>query len=183
MQVFNSAERYGAVTQTLHWLTVVLVALGWLLGQFGEALPSKAAEQTALFVHMTAGTLVIALVVLRLAWRLADAPPPPDVAQGGWLDKAAKVTHVVLYVLLFAAPVAGIVLQFARGRAVPLFGLGEIASPWPADRTFSRSVKEVHEVLANALVIAAVLHAAAALAHHWVWRDRTLKRMLPGVGR
>lgn len=180
MQVFNSAERYGAVTQTLHWLTVVLVALGWVLGEVGDSL-SKAAEQTALFFHMSAGMLVIALLVLRLAWRLADAPVPA-VEQSGLLDKVAKLTHLVLYVLLVAAPITGIVLQFARGRPVPLLGLGEIASPWPADRTFSRSVKGVHEVLANALVIVAVLHAAAALAHHWLWRDRTLKRMLPGTG-
>ena len=74
-------------------------------------------------------------------------------------------------------------VQFARGHALPLFGLGEIASPWPADRTFARSVKGVHELLANALIILALLHAAAALAHHWFLRDRTLRRMLPGVAR
>ena len=50
-------------------------------------------------------------------------------------------------------------------------------------RAFARSVKDVHEVLANALAILACLHAAAALVHHWVFRDRTLVRMLPGSKR
>ena len=85
----------------------------------------------------------------------------------------------VLYALLVAVPVSGIVLQFARGDSLPLFGLAEIVSPWTRDRAFARSVKEIHEVTANALVILAAFHAAAALVHHWVLRDRTLLRMLP----
>ena len=78
-----------------------------------------------------------------------------------------------------AAPVAGIALQFARGDALPVFGIFEIASPWMADRAFARSVKGVHELLANSLVILAGVHAAAALFHHWILRDRTLLRMIP----
>ena len=41
---------------------------------------------------------------------------------------------------------------------------------------------EVHELLANALLILAGIHAAAALIHHYVFGDRTLVRMLPGRG-
>jgi cytochrome b561 len=51
------------------------------------------------------------------------------------------------------------------------------------DRAFARSVKEVHELLSNALMILAVFHALAAMIHHWIWHDRTLARMLPGVAR
>jgi cytochrome b561 len=84
-------------------------------------------------------------------------------------------------VLLIAVPAVGIAAQFARGRPVPLFGLGEIPSPWAVDRAFARLVTEVHELLANTLLAVACLHAAAALAHHWLFRDRTLTRMLPGA--
>jgi len=77
----------------------------------------------------------------------------------------------------------GIVLQFARGEPLQLFGLFEIPSPWSANRPFARTAKEVHEVLANELVIFAVIHAVAALVHHWFFRDRTLVRMLPGATR
>ena len=69
--------------------------------------------------------------------------------------------------------------QFARGNPLPVFGLFEIASPWLRDKNFAHNVTEVHEVFANALLILAGLHASAALAHHWVLRDRTLLRMLP----
>lgn len=184
MQIRNTADRYGAVPLALHWLTVGLVLLAWLLGQFGDEFPRGPARATALFIHNSAGLGVLLLLAMRLLWRLADAPPAPEpTVLGLWLDRAGRLAHYTLYALLIAAPVAGIVLQFARGDALSVFGLFEIASPWTADRPFARSVKQVHEVLANALIILAALHAAAALFHHFVLHDRTLSRMLPGSAR
>ena len=184
MRFRNSPDGYGAIPQTLHWLTVGLVVLAWMLGTFDDALPKGAARAAGLFVHISAGVAILAVLAVRLLWRLADPPPPAEATVlGVWLDRAGQLAHYALYALLIAAPIAGIVLQFARGDALPLFGLSEIPSPWIADRAFARSVKEVHEVLANALAIVACLHAAAALVHHWVFRDRTLVRMLPGSNR
>ena len=180
MRFRNSPDGYGAIPQALHWLTVALVVLAWALGTFDDALPKGAARAAGLFVHISVGVAILAVLVARLLWRLADPPPPPEpTVLGVWLDWAGRLAHYALYALLIAAPVAGIVLQFARGDALPLFGLSEIPSPWIADRAFARSVKEVHEVLANGLVILAGLHAVAALVHHCIFRDRTLVRMLP----
>ena len=181
MQLRNSAKDFGAIAQGLHWLTVILVALAWALGTFDDALPKGAARAAGLFVHISAGLAILAVLVVRLMWRLGNPPPLSEsTIFGAWLDRAGRLAHYALYMLLVAAPVAGIVLQFARGDALPVFGLFDFASPWPADKAFARSVKDVHEILANALVILAALHAAAALVHHWVFRDRTLVRMLPG---
>lgn len=181
MQLRNSAKDFGAIAQGLHWLTVILVALAWALGTFDDALPKGTARAAGLFVHISAGLAILAVLVVRLMWRLGNPPPSSEPTMfGKWLDRAGRLAHYALYMLLVAAPVAGIVLQFARGDALPVFGLFEIASPWPADKAFARSVKDVHEILANVLVILAALHAAAALVHHWVFRDRTLVRMLPG---
>ncbi len=180
MQLRNSPDRYGAVPQALHWLTVVLVAAAWLLGTFGDDFPKGPARETALFIHISAGLAILAVLIARLLWRIGDPPPPPEPTWfGPWLDHAARFTHYLLYALLIAVPVVGIVTQFARGDALPLFGLAEIASPWTANRGLARSAKEMHEVLSNALVILAGVHAAAALVHHWLLGDRTLVRMLP----
>ena len=184
MRLYNSARSYGAVPQALHWLTVFLVALAWALGTFNDVLPKGRPRDFGLFVHISAGLAILALLVARVGWRLVDPAPPPEATEfgawtGKWLDPAARVAHYGLYVLLVAVPVVGIVLHFARGDALPLFGLAEIPSPWLKDRAFARSVKEVHEVLAHALVILATMHAVAALIHHWIFRDRTLVRMLP----
>jgi cytochrome b561 len=83
-------------------------------------------------------------------------------------------------VLLIAVPVVGVLAQFARGHGLPVFGLFEIASPWTADRNFAQEVTEVHEVLSNTIMALIGLHAAAAIAHHYIFHDRTLLRMLPG---
>jgi cytochrome b561 len=184
MRFRNSADGYGAIAQSLHWLTVVLVAVAWTLGTFDDVLPKGAARAVGLFVHISAGVAILVALAARVLWRMADPPPQPvPTALGVLVATAGRITHYALYALLIAVPIAGIVLQFARGNALPLFGLAEIPSPWAADRTYARSVKAMHEVLANALAILAVFHAAAALVHHWVFRDRTLVRMLPDARR
>ena len=184
MQLWNSTRSYGVIAKILHWLTVLLVILAWMLGTFGDELPRGAGRAAGLFVHMSAGLTVLLLLVFRLGWRIVDRPPPPETTPfGSWLEFLGKLTHITLYVLLAATPILGILLQFARGDALPLFGITEIASPWVQDRAFARSLKEVHETLSNLLMIIAAFHALAAMLHHWVWRDRTLERMLPRIAR
>jgi cytochrome b561 len=178
----KTGYRYDATARLLHWLTVLLVMIAWVLGIFGDGLP-KASQAAGLFVHISVGLGILVISIVRVPWRFTHTPALEPTAFGTWMgrwtDPAAWIAHYALYVLLFAVPIAGIVLQFARGNSLPLFGFGEIASPWVADRAFARTVKEVHEVLANALVILASFHALAALLHHFVFRDRTLVRMLP----
>ena len=181
MQLLNSSARYGAVLQAVHWLTALLVVCGWLIGEFNDYLPKGSARAFGLLVHMTIGQCVIVLLVARLAWRIADPPPPAEPTRfGRLLEVAAKLNHYALYALLIAVPIAGIVVQFSRGRPLPLFGLEDIVSPWVLDRAFARTMLRVHEYLADTLLILAGIHAAAALIHHYLWRDRTLTRMLPG---
>jgi cytochrome b561 len=180
MRIRNSSQGYGAVALALHWLVAVLVLAAWLTGQFGDALPKGAARETGLYVHVTLGLAIVALMVVRLFWRLSDPPPAPEKSPfDPWAERAAKAVQLLVYALLVAIPAAGIVALFARGQPLPVFGLFEIASPWTADRTFAHDVTEIHETLANAMMVLVGLHALAALAHHYILRDRTLARMLP----
>ena len=184
MQLRNSAGEYGTVSLSLHWMTAGLVILAWLLGTFGDDLPEGATRAAGLYVHMCAGLSIILLVAFRVGWRLADPPPPLEPTRfGRWLDFVAKVTHLVLYILLIVIPIIGVLLRFSRGDALPVFGFFDITSPWAKDRALAELLKEIHEALANLLMIAAGLHAAAALMHHYILHDRTLARMLPGLAR
>ncbi len=182
MPASNSTERYSAVIQALHWTTVILVLLAWGIGIGGDALP-RAVQGPAWFIHMNAGVAVIVLTALRLGWRSSSPSPAPlghAGPMGSLLGLGAKLTHAALYILLLAVPVLGIMVQFARGRGVPVLGLFEIASPWVPDRAFARTVFGVHELAAHTLLALAGLHAATALVRHFILRDRTLARMLPG---
>jgi cytochrome b561 len=184
MQLRNSSTNYGAISRLVHWAVVALVLVGWLLGTFGEELPRGTARAAALFVHISAGLCVLVALAARLIWRILDPPPPPEpTSLGIWAERAGLLTHYLLYILLAAVPLAGIAVQFLRGDPLPVFGVFDVASPWAADRSWARQAKGIHELLANALVGLAALHAAAALFHHWILRDRTLARMTPGITR
>ena len=176
----NTRDSYGAVAKALHWLSALLILGGWLLGQTLDWFP-RTMEGGLKLAHMWSGLGVIALLAARVAWRWQGKQPDAiPSALDPWLARAAKAGHLTLYALLLAVPVAGIVLSFARGEPLSLFGLYEIASPWARDRAFARNAREVHELLANAILLVAALHAAAALMHHYLLGDSTLSRMLPG---
>ena len=181
MQVINSPSRYGALPQFIHWLTALFVIAGWLLGTFLDDIPKGPARSFGLIAHMTLGQCVFALVVFRLVWRFTNPPPAPEKTRfGRLLEHAAVLNYYVLYALLLAVPFLGVIVQLKRGNPLPIFGLSEVMSPWPADRVTARTVLRVHEYCADALLILAGVHAVAALVHHYVFRDRTLSRMLPG---
>jgi cytochrome b561 len=184
MALRNSRQDYGSVARVAHWATALFVLLAWPLGQFREVFTRGAPRDAGLSVHMALGLGVIILFVLRLVWRALDPPPPAIQADRfePWLGYAATAGHLLLYALLIATPILGIVMQFSRGQALPVFGLFDIPSPWTMDRAFFREMLGLHELAANTLGVVALGHAAAALFHHWALRDRTLARMLPGLG-
>jgi cytochrome b561 len=183
MQWGNTETRYGALSQAMHWATVICVVAGWLLGQFMHDFPKGIARDSALTAHIALGEFVLVLLAVRLFWRQFNRPPALVSTRFGRAGEiAATIGHYALYALLLAVPIVGIVAQFKRGNALPIFGVWHFASPWPADRAAAHSVTEVHELLANALLVFAGLHAGAALIHHYVFGDRTLARMLPGRG-
>ena len=85
MQVRNSAQHYGAVAVTLHWLVLALVLCSWLTGQFGDLLPRGPQREAGLFVHVTLGLAILTFAIARLLWRMADPPPAPEKsALGRW---------------------------------------------------------------------------------------------------
>jgi len=184
MKLHWTSEEYGSVPKLLHWVTVALVALVWILGTFGDELSEGPARETGLFAHISMGLVILVLAAVRIPWRFANPPPKVVPTEFGkwlvqWTDPLSRIMHYVLYALLVVVPIVGIALQFARGHSLPFFGVFEVPSPWLADKAFARSLKEVHEALANLLVILALFHLSAALLHHWVFGDSTLRRMLP----
>lgn len=93
------------------------------------------------------------------------------------LYAAAKATHYTLYALLAAVVVTGIANASYRG--FNLFGVWSIPQFGSADPAIRRSINGWHELVANLTLLVAFLHAAAALIHQYVWRDRLLNRMIP----
>lgn len=182
MQWRNSPRAYGAAVQIAHWFSVLLVGVAWVLGTVGEDLPNGSARNLGELIHVSAGELIAIFLIVRVGWRVIDPSLPPEPTPLGRLgDLAAKIVHLALYALLAAVVAVGVATQFADGDALSVLGIFDIASPWTKDKTFAHDMKEIHETLANGLIILATLHAGAAFVHHFVFRDRTLRRMLPAA--
>jgi cytochrome b561 len=176
---FGTKEHYGWVAQLFHWLTAILVLLAFLLGPGGPEtrvyLPERDASR---ILHESLGMAVLALVLLRLVWRLFDrAPEEPPMP--GWMALLAAAAHWALYGLLFAVPLSAIFGAWAEGHALNIYGFGEIAPPFAPSHDLGVTVSAAHKYLGDAIMWLAGLHAAAAIGHHLLLRDRVLVSMLP----
>jgi cytochrome b561 len=161
------AGGYSAAQISLHWLIVVLVFFQLIFGEsmstsFQGSLQATAVDPTdatLAMAHIWVGFAILALVVIRLVLRLRDGAPPPPRDESPALVLAAKATHALFYILLFAVPVSGIVAYY-----------------------WLPSAGEIHELGKPAFIILIVLHIAAALWHQFWLRDGLLMRMLkPGA--
>ena len=181
VNVRNTAQRWGAVSQAFHWVIVVMILAQYALTSITEDLPAGVAKLGTLAQHKSVGITILALAVLRLVWRRLNKPSPPLPADLKRYERfLAHLTHHGLYFLLLALPLSGWMMSSAKHYPVSWFGLGRpLPDLVPANETLFGVLKETHELLSTALIAVAALHALAALHHHFVRKDSILRRMLP----
>jgi cytochrome b561 len=183
MQLRNSADRWGPISQLLHWAIVALIAWMAWLGLTMVDMPPTPAKINAYALHKSLGLTLLALVVLRLAWRLFAGTPTPVAGTPTWQARIAGVTHVALYVLLFAIPLSGWVFNSASGYPLQWFKRFNLPSIAGRSEDLAELAIQVHEYGFWLLVLLVVLHAGAAFYHHLFQGDDTLRRMLPALRR
>jgi superoxide oxidase len=180
MRMFKN--RFDGVSIALHWsVGVAIIAVAAIELLRGEIFPKDSYAREALkAVHDPAGTVVFALVLLRLVWRSVHPAPAMPMSMHPWETVAAKLTHYALYAMMVMIPLTGIAYTLGRGRSID-FGIFQIAYPLDhvINRNGTRTLKNVHEFLGQAVLVLAFVHAAAALWHHYVRKDDVLTRMLP----
>jgi cytochrome b561 len=171
--------RYGAVAQTFHWLTAILVVAAFIYGPGGsEERVYSHANDFERQLHETLGLAIFALVVMRLLWRMVDThPDPPEVAR--WMGIASKATQWALYVLLFAVPLTSIAGAWLEGHPLTLLAGVEIAPLLGLSKDLGARLASLHGWLGDTLLWVAGIHALAALYHHFLLKDGVLASMLP----
>lgn len=180
MTLKNTADRWGAVSQSLHWLIAALILLLGIVGLTMGELPRTPKYFWVYTAHKSLGITVLALVVLRLGWRLYAGAPQPVPGTPTWQERIASATHWLLYALIFALPLSGWLYDSASGlRPFRLFGLVEMPKLSAPDERTSQISHAIHEWGFWLLVAVVLAHAGAALYHHVHQRDDTLARMLP----
>ena len=179
----NNAQRYGALSIGFHWLMLVLIAAVYASMELHDIFPRGSAERGAMMTwHYMLGLSVLVLAAARLVVRASGPTPRIEPDPVAWQQLLAKLMHLALYALMLGLPVAGWLTLSAQGKPIPFFGW-QLPALLAENKNLAKSIKEVHETVASAGYFLIGLHAAAALYHHYVVRDNTLQRMLPGRKR
>ena len=174
----NTQDRYGLLQILLHWLAVALIAtlipLGlWMTGlDYYDSWYKKGPD-----LHRAIGILLGMLILIRLLARLSQVRPAPLNATGGEA-LAARLVHRLLYLLPLLLVTSGYLLSTADGRAVDVFGWFSVPATLHGLEGQEDIAGDIHFALAMLLLAVVALHALAALRHHFVLKDATLRRML-----
>ncbi|MEL7557518.1 cytochrome b [Stutzerimonas chloritidismutans] len=179
MQWRNSSSNYGLVSITMHWLVAVAVVVLFALGYWMVGLTYYSSwYRTAPDIHKSIGLLLLALMVMRVTWRFLNRGPAPIASHGKMTRLATRIGHGALYLGLLAVMISGYLISTADGRGISVFGWFEVPALITSIPDQEDIAGLIHEYLAWGLVIFSGLHALAALKHHFIDRDPTLKRMI-----
>lgn len=174
------AQRFTPAQRRLHWLMAVLVAMAYLLIEQRGFFSRGSTGRTAMMQgHFWTGLTIFVLACWRLAIRRRDGAPPVTPVLDRWNALAATSLHVALYLFFLVMPMLGLATAWSDGKAV-LVPFTSVALPalLPLNRNLAHTLEYLHGTIGNIFYWVIGLHILAALWHHLVRRDDTLKRML-----
>ena len=173
----TASPRYGGVAISLHWLLALAIVASFSVGVYMHDLPFSIARIKLFNYHKWAGITILVLSLLRLLWRLTHQPPPlsprQSAATPAWQQRAAKVSHALMYVLFFAVPLLGWAYSSAAGLPIVWFGVLPLPDFVPVNRDMANALlKPMHAYAAFTLAGVVLLHVAAAFKHQFIDRDQ-----------
>ncbi len=180
---------YTRVAIVLHWviasLIITVLMLGLIMTQESSTLPTP--FKFSLYQwHKSIGITILLLSCFRLYWRLTHKPSPLPDTMSAYERFAARAAHVLFYVLMIGLPIGGWIIVSSSTLGIPTVLYGIV--PWPhlpmpADietrKTIGGMAGQAHQYGAYFLIALLVLHATAALRHHFYDKDDILTRMIP----
>jgi cytochrome b561 len=175
------SSSYSSFAKALHWLMALgifgLVALGAVMSDM-EFSPEKLQYFSW---HKWAGVTVFFLVWLRLVWRLVNPPPAYPASMSVNLQRLAHAGHIALYAFMLIIPITGWLMSSAKGVQTVWFGVLPLPDLIGKDKALGHLLEEIHGTLSWTMVALIAGHALAALKHHFIDRDDTLRRMAPFI--
>jgi cytochrome b561 len=174
----NSNDAWGWPAITLHWVVALLVIATFALGLWMGDLPRP--ERPYWYgIHASIGVTLMVILLARIAWALLNPTPTAAAGIPPWQQKAARLTHLSLYGLTLATVLFGWFLASVKRTPIVPYVFGAVPLPSPPVIPSAKDfLEEAHELTAYALIGLAAAHMLAALWHHYVLGNGTLRRML-----
>lgn len=174
----NTITHYGNVTKILHWLSALTVVALFILGLWMVELTYYSAwYKTAPHWHKSVGILLLLATVFRMCWRIYTPTPNAIASHSAVVKFAAKLAHLALYFLLIILMLTGYLISTADDRAIEVFNWFSIPALGELFNNQADIAGLLHQYLAYGLMILSAVHALAAIKHHVIDKDQTLKRM------
>jgi len=181
MKESSPSTRYHIASISMHWLMLALFVAVYASIELRSLFDKGSVPREAMkSLHFMLGLLMLGLVTIRIALRAMFQSSQEVTVQSNWQQHLAKAAHIVLYALMIGMPMLGWLALSAAGKPIPFFGF-ELPPLIGKNMPLARQIKEVHEVIGVAGYFLIGGHAAAALIHHYVLRDNTLRNMLPAA--
>jgi cytochrome b561 len=173
-----TVSRYTRTAVGLHWTMAGLILAGLFMGWTMTEMDVSPQRLKVYNWHKWVGVTVLLLALLRLLWRLTHRAPPLEPSMPAWQRAGAHISHGLLYLLLFVMPVTGWIYSNYTGYPVVYLGKVPLPNLVERDRELAATWLDVHVTLSVILAVVVSVHALAALYHHFISRDATLRRML-----
>ncbi|MEM7470026.1 MAG: cytochrome b/b6 domain-containing protein [Pseudomonadota bacterium] len=179
----NTATTYGSTSKTFHWLIAALIFTVIPLGVIANGMADADPMKPVLFsAHKTVGVTIFFLAIARIIWALSQTKPGALNAENKVETFLAHLVHYLLYVSLVIIPLSGWIHHAATTGFAPIWWpFGQSLPFVPVDDGLAHTAASLHIIFERVLLIAVFLHVAGALKHHFVDKDDTLRRMLPGL--
>jgi cytochrome b561 len=175
----NTPQGYGVLAIALHWLVALVVIGLFILGVWMTGLTYYDEwYRRAPDIHKSIGILLFFVMLARVVWRASNVQPDDEPGISRLQRRLAHGAHRFLYALLFALMISGYFISTADGKPIQVFGLFAVPATVSDIPNQEDIAGAVHWYLALTLIAIVGLHAAAAVKHHFIDRDRTLKKML-----
>ena len=178
MRSATPASRYDAALRILHWAIAAIIVAAIALGVAAFFLrPGSPPRVEILTIHKSLGMTALALVAVRVVWRLSVDAPAYSAGLGPLSRFGAHLVHVGLYALMIAMPVSGYLDSVAGGHDAPWFGVFTFPAAIGRSAALAHRAGFAHFYLAWTIGAALALHLAAVAWHAWVKRDEVFARM------
>lgn len=173
----NTENSYGTVAKILHWIVALMIISLIIVGFVMSDMENSDQKWQLYGAHKATGVLVLALIIVRLLWRLVNKTVLLPATVPAWQKKLAYITHIFLYCAMLTMAISGFSMSVIGGHAIDFYGLFVIPA-FAKNEAVAKIFWQIHGYTAYIIVGLIATHFLGALYHHYVLKDNVLVRMI-----